>query len=52
MKISVCDVNEIENDIYSAELKSLVKTILSKDPNLRPSAREILNNPLFSTRTW
>jgi serine/threonine protein kinase len=43
-------VDEIEIDQYSADLKELIKKILSKEPAQRPSAREILNHELFSSR--
>ena len=50
MKISTCNVDEIEIDQYSSDLKELIKKILSKEPAQRPSAREILNHELFSSK--
>jgi serine/threonine protein kinase len=51
IKISTCDVNEIDIEEFSLELRQLVKSILSKDPDERPSAREILDHPVFSSRS-
>jgi len=50
IKISECNISEIEISQYDDELKRLVKQILSKDPSARPTAREILNNALFRSR--
>jgi serine/threonine protein kinase len=51
IKISECNISEIEIREYNDDIKSLVKKILSKDPSARPTAKEILNNnSLFSSR--
>jgi serine/threonine protein kinase len=50
MKISTCDVKDIVLEEYSIELRNLVKNILSKEPEFRPSAKEILNHSMFKSR--
>ena len=53
MKISKCEVDAeaLRNiDVYSQQLKELVTNILSKNPDLRPTAREIVNHSLFASR--
>jgi serine/threonine protein kinase len=51
MKISTGVVEDITVDTYSDDLKKLIKQILTKDPEGRPSANEILNNPTLSCKT-
>ena len=53
MKISKCEVDAeaLKNiEVFSQELKGLVTNILSKNPDLRPTAREIVNHSVFSAR--
>ena len=50
MKITSYDIEEIKSDSYSDELKCLVTKILTKDPDLRLSALEILNEPILKTK--
>lgn len=50
MKISTQEVPEIEVDAYTEELRKLVGKILTKNPDLRPNAKEILDDPLFKSR--
>ncbi len=50
-RISLCDILPINIEMYTDELKILIKKILSKDPLLRPSAREILNDKIFDGRS-
>ena len=54
IKISSCDINpidDIELDFYSKELKSIIRSILRKEPELRPSAKQILSDAVFSTKS-
>lgn len=50
MRILVNDITDVGLEIYSRELKDLVKIMLSKDPKLRLSAKEILASKIFSTK--
>lgn len=50
-RISLCEVLPIDNDKYSLDLKTLIQLILSKEPDERPSAKQILSHPLFNERT-
>ena len=38
------------SSIYSPELRQLVKSLLQKDPKLRPSANQIVLNPIIRSR--
>ena len=49
-RISLCEVLPIDIDEYSADLKQLIKQILSKEAEDRPSAKEILNEAILSSR--
>jgi NIMA (never in mitosis gene a)-related kinase 9 len=48
LKISIGEIEEIQNEIYSNEIKNLCKQLLSKDPADRPSAEEILSSQQFN----
>lgn len=50
LKIISFDVNELNMDEYDNDLKNLVKKILSKEANNRPTAKEILNEEIFASR--
>jgi hypothetical protein len=50
MMISAGSIEDIKVDIYNEELKQLIKKILTKNPEFRPSASEILNEPILSLR--
>lgn len=49
-RISLCEVLPIDRDEYSNDLKALIKRILSKEAEDRPSAKEILNETIFRSR--
>jgi hypothetical protein len=51
MMISTGCVSDIKVESYSEKLKQLIKKILTKNPELRPSASEILNEPILSAKT-
>ena len=53
LKISTSNIDMIEINSFSTELRNLVRKLLSRDPIERPTAKEILNEPIFVSReTW
>jgi serine/threonine protein kinase len=50
LKISKYNTQDIQSENYCEELKQIVGKMLTKDPELRPSATEILKEPIFSSR--
>ena len=50
MRILQSEVNNEELRIYSDEMKILVKQMLEKNPDVRPTAKDILTNKIFSRK--
>ncbi len=50
LKISTSNIDMIEINSFSTELRNLVRKLLSRDPIERPTAKEILNEPIFVSR--
>ena len=50
LKINSSKVEDIKNDQYCSELKALVKRMLMKKPAERPTAKEILNEPILAAK--
>jgi hypothetical protein len=44
------DVNVDEIRVYSNDMRCLVKLMLEKNPDLRPTTKEILENKLLSDK--
>lgn len=49
IKITYQEIESIDVDEYPSELKSLVLKTLEKNPDSRPSARDLLNDPIFAS---
>jgi hypothetical protein len=50
MRILQSEVNDEELQNYSNEMKILVKQMLEKNPDLRPTSKDILSNKIFSQK--
>ena len=50
LRISQGQVRDIQVDSYTGELKKLIKKILTKNPDDRPSAKDILAEKLINSR--
>ena len=50
MRILQSDVNDEELRMYSDDMIILVKQMLEKNPDARPTAKDILAHSMFSTK--
>jgi hypothetical protein len=50
IKILSSEIDEEQIEQYSTEMKTLVKSLLNKDPDSRPSARDILASDMFASK--
>jgi len=48
VKIVTADPKPVSSENYNEEVRSLVTTLLQKDPVLRPNAQEVLSTPVVS----